>query len=101
MRESTTLDRVQKAVAAFEAGEKTLAALEGFIGALLRSEVVTPADASAALRSAIARGALPADLLRRLRLTDAADPPAIEVPRVPTVSTAPIRVAAETMFRPV
>jgi hypothetical protein len=101
MRESTTLDRVQEAVAAFEAGEKTLASLEGFIGALLRSEVVTPADAGAALRSAVARGTLPADLLRRLHLAPAIDPPPSEVARVPTVSTAPIRAAAETMFRPV
>jgi serine/threonine protein kinase len=99
MRESTTLDQVQKAVASFEAGEKTLATLEGFIGALLRSEVVTPADASAALRGAVARGALPADVLRRLRL-DAADAPPTEVTRTPTVSAAPARAAAETLFRP-
>jgi Protein kinase domain len=97
---STTVDRVQKAVAAFEAGEKTLAALEGFVGALLRSEVVTPADASAALRSAVARGTLPAEVLRRLRLTEIGDPPLVEEPRGPTLGPAPPRVAAETMFRP-
>ncbi len=96
---STTLDRVQEAVAAFEAGEKTLASLEGFIGALLRSEVVTPADASAALRSAVARGTLPADLLRRLHLAPAVDPPAVAEARTPTAGPAPARVAAETMFR--
>jgi hypothetical protein len=95
------VDRVQKAVAAFEAGEKTLAALEGFIGALLRSEVVTPADASAALRGAVARGSLPADLLHRLRLTEVAGPPPIDVTRLPVMSATPPRVAAETMFRPV
>jgi serine/threonine protein kinase len=97
---STTLDRVQEAVAAFEAGQKTLASLEGFIGALLRSEVVTPADASAALRGAVARGTLPADLLRRLHLSPAVDPPASAEPRTPTSSPAPARVAAETQFRP-
>lgn len=95
---STTLDRVQEAVAAFEAGEKTLASLEGFIGALLRSEVVTPEDASAALRSAVARGTLPADLLRRLHLTPSLDPPAVAETRT-TAGPAPARVAAETMFR--
>lgn len=97
---STTLDRVQEAVAAFEAGEKTLASLEGFIGALLRSEVVTPADASAALRSAVARGTLPADLLRRLHLAPAVDPPAGGESPTPTVSPVPARIAAETTFRP-
>ncbi len=97
--ESTTLDRVQKAVAAFEAGEKTLAALEGFIGSLLRSEVVTPEDASVVLRSAVARGALPPDLLRRLRLIDHGTAP-VEEHRVPTSSPLHARVAAETTFRP-
>jgi hypothetical protein len=97
---STTLDRVQEAVAAFEAGERTLASLEGFIGALLRSEVVTPADASVVLRSAVVRGTLPADLLRRLHLAPSIDPPAVVESRTPTVSPAPARVAAETMFRP-
>jgi Protein kinase domain len=96
----TTLVRVQEAVAAFEAGEKTLAALEGFVGALLRSEVVTPEDASAALRGAVARGTLPADLLRRLHLTPSLDPPAAAETRTPTASPVPPRVAAETMFRP-
>jgi serine/threonine protein kinase len=99
MMESTTLDRVQKAVAAFEAGEKTLAALEGFIGSLLRSEVVTPEDAGVVLRSAVARGALPAELLRRLRLIDAGTAP-LEQHRVPTSTPAPLRASAETTFRP-
>jgi hypothetical protein len=96
---STTLDRVQQAVAAFEAGEKTLSALEGFIGAMLRSEVVTPEDASAALRGAVARGTLPADLLRRLHLTPAVDAPAAPETPTPTASPAPARAAAQTMFR--
>jgi len=97
---STTVDRVQQAVTAFEAGERTLASLEAFIGALLRSEVVTPADATAALRSAVARGTLPAEVLRRLRLTDVGELSPVEAPKGPTVDPAPVRVAAETMIRP-
>jgi len=98
--ELTALDRVQEAVAAFEAGEKTLAALEGFIGALLRSGLVSAADASAALRNAVATGALPIDSLRRLRLTEAAAPRLAEEIRVATASAVPSRGAALTAFRP-
>jgi serine/threonine protein kinase len=99
MMELTALDRVQEALAAFEAGKKSLAALEGFIGALLRSEMVSPADARAALRDAVASGAVPAESLRRLRLSDAADPRPTEEVRNPTVSDLKIRGAAETTFR--
>jgi serine/threonine protein kinase len=83
----TSVDRVQQAVAAFEAGEETLSALEGFIGALLRSDVVTPEDASAVLRGAVARGTLPPDLLRRLHLGPPIDAPAVSQTPAPTVST--------------
>ena len=102
MMELKTLDRVQEAVAAFEAGTKSLAALEGFIGALLRSEMVSPADASAALRNAVASGAVPAESLRRLRLSDAAElRPTEEFKEIknPTASGVPVRGAAETTFR--
>ena len=99
MMELTTLDRVQEAVAAFEAGKKSLAALEGFIGALLRSEMVSPADACAALRNAVASGAVPPESLRRLRLSDPAVPGPTEEIRNPTASARPVRGAAETTFR--
>ena len=100
MMELTTLDRVQEAVAAFEAGQKSLAALEGFIGALLRSEMVSPADARAALRNVVTSGALPAESLRRLRLVDAVIEPHLPAEtRNPTSSAAPMRGAAETTFR--
>jgi serine/threonine protein kinase len=99
MMELKTLDRVQEAVAAFEAGTKSLAALEGFIGALLRSEMVSPADACAALRNAVASGAVPPESLRRLRLSDPADPGPTEDIRTPTATAGPVRGAAETTFR--
>ncbi|HXA34896.1 MAG TPA: serine/threonine-protein kinase [Steroidobacteraceae bacterium] len=104
MMGSTTTDRVQEAVAAFEAGKKSLAALEGFIGALLRSEMVSPADARAALRNVVASGAVPAESLRRMRLGDVPDQgPAEEVRKSTasnfTASGVPVGRAAETTFR--
>lgn len=100
MMELTTLDRVQEAVAAFEAGQKSLAALEGFIGSLLRSEMVSPADARAALRNVVTSGALPVESLRRLRLVDAVIEPHLPAEtRNSTSSAAPMRGAAETTFR--
>ena len=109
------MDRVQKAVAAFESGEKTLAALEGFVGALLRSEVVSPDAARAALRDAVERGTVPVESLRRLHLADAAqdvapvptvvtsDPPIAPPsgePYIAAVRAAPASSAAATLFRP-
>ena len=99
MMGSTTTDRVQEAVAAFEAGKKSLASLEGFIGALLRSEMVSPADARAALRNVVASGAVPAESLRRMRLGDGPDQRPTEELRNSTASGVPVRRAAETTFR--
>ncbi|MGO9992912.1 MAG: protein kinase domain-containing protein [Steroidobacteraceae bacterium] len=100
MTDLKTLDRVQEAVAAFDAGEMTLAVLERVIEASLRSGLVSAADASTALRNAVASGAVPADSLRRLGLSDAAGPRPAEQNRIATAGAKPPSGAAETTFRP-
>jgi serine/threonine protein kinase len=98
--ELTTLDRIQKAVAAFEAGTTTLAALQAVLGEALSSGRVSTAEASFALRTAIASGAFPIDSLRRLGLGNGSGPRPAEKTRLSTAGAVSTPGAAATTFRP-
>jgi len=70
MTNSGTVDQVRAALAAFEAGKKTLAELEAALSAALHSGLWTPALIMNVLRNAVAAGRVPLEMLRRLGMEE-------------------------------
>ena len=104
MMRLTTADRLQEAVAAFEAGKTTLAALETVIGEMLRTGGVSADVVAHAVQSAVTSGKFPSDSVRRLGLVDGSAPGAptgSAVGNRSPPSSLPKSDAAETTLRPV